>query len=53
MPVDLIQLEVSDFDIIFGLDWLASYHAIVDYLHWSVNFLQLVSRLFRLAGLEF
>ena len=30
MPVDLVLLHLQDFDIILGMDWLASYHASVD-----------------------
>ena len=31
MPVDLVHLDLQDFDIILGMDWLASYHASVDF----------------------
>ncbi|RVW14606.1 hypothetical protein CK203_083863 [Vitis vinifera] len=30
MPVDLVLLDLQDFDIILGMDWFASYHASVD-----------------------
>ncbi|RVW32567.1 Transposon Ty3-I Gag-Pol polyprotein [Vitis vinifera] len=30
MPVDLVLLDLQDFDVILGMDWLASYHASVD-----------------------
>ena len=30
MPVNLVLLDLQDFDIILGMDWLASYHAFVD-----------------------
>ena len=30
MPVDLVLLDLQDFDVILGMDWLASYHAFVD-----------------------
>ena len=30
MPVDLVLLDLQDFDVILGMDWLASYHASID-----------------------
>ena len=30
MTVDLVLLNLQDFDVILGMDWLASYHAFVD-----------------------
>ena len=30
MSVDLVLLDHQDFDVILGMDWLASYHAFVD-----------------------
>ena len=30
MLVDLVFLDLQDFDVILGMDWLASYHAFVD-----------------------
>ncbi|XP_072999199.1 uncharacterized protein [Typha latifolia] len=30
LPMDLISLEMNDFDVILGMDWLAAHHAIVD-----------------------
>ncbi|KAL6320142.1 hypothetical protein AAG906_004651 [Vitis piasezkii] len=30
MPVDLVLLNLQDFDVILVMDWLASYHAFVD-----------------------
>ena len=30
MTIDLVLLELQDFDMILGMDWLASYHAFVD-----------------------
>ena len=29
--VDLVLLDVIDFDVIMGMDWLAKHYAIVDY----------------------
>lgn len=31
-PVDLIELEILDFDVILGMDWLHSFYASLDYL---------------------
>ena len=28
--MDLIVLDLIDFDVILGMDWLASYHATID-----------------------
>ena len=30
MLIDLVLLDLQDFDVILGMDWLASYHAFVD-----------------------
>ena len=30
LMVDLLILEMRDFDVILGMDWLAVYHAFVD-----------------------
>ena len=30
MPVDLVLLNLQDFDVILRMDWLASYHASID-----------------------
>ena len=30
MTVDLVLLDLQDFDVILGMDWLASYHASVE-----------------------
>ena len=38
MTVDLILLDLQDFDVILGMDWLASYHASVDYFGKRVTF---------------
>ncbi|RVX00153.1 Retrovirus-related Pol polyprotein from transposon 17.6 [Vitis vinifera] len=38
MPVDLVLLDLQDFDVILGMDWLASYHASVDYFEKRVTF---------------
>ena len=31
LVVDLISLHIHDFDLILGMDWLATYHASIDY----------------------
>ncbi|RVW26904.1 Transposon Tf2-12 polyprotein [Vitis vinifera] len=38
MPVDLVFLDFQDFDVILGMDWLASYHASVDCFEKRVTF---------------
>ena len=38
MIVDLVLLGLQDFDVIFGMDWLASYHAFVDCFGERVTF---------------
>ena len=30
MPADLVIMEMSDFDIILGMDWLSEHHAFID-----------------------
>ena len=32
MPVDIVLLNLQDFDVILGMDWLASYHVSIDCL---------------------
>ncbi|RVW80134.1 Retrovirus-related Pol polyprotein from transposon 17.6 [Vitis vinifera] len=38
MPVDLVLLDLQDFDVILGMDWLASYHASVNCFEKRVTF---------------
>ncbi|WKA07645.1 hypothetical protein VitviT2T_025440 [Vitis vinifera] len=38
MPIDLVLLDLQDFDVILGMDWLASYHASVDCFEKRVTF---------------
>ena len=38
MTVDLILFDLEDFDVILGMDWLASYHAYVDCFGKRVTF---------------
>lgn len=33
MPANLILLDMDDFDIILGMDWLAEYHENVDFFN--------------------
>ncbi|XP_048140752.1 uncharacterized protein LOC125316459 [Rhodamnia argentea] len=30
MPVDLVESNIQDFDVILGMDWLSTYHATID-----------------------
>ena len=30
LPVDLVVLDMSDFDVILGVDWLMNYRAVID-----------------------
>ena len=38
MTVDVVLLSLQDFDVILGMDWLASYHASVDCFGKQVTF---------------
>ena len=31
--VDLVELEILEFDVILGMDWLSVHHAILDYFN--------------------
>jgi len=35
---DLIKLEVMDYDLILGMDWLSTYHTHVDYRQKKIIF---------------
>ena len=48
--VDLIVLDLVDFDVILGMDLLASYHAIVDCQQKTVQFAVLVETPFQFRG---
>ena len=37
-PVDLIELDVLDFDVILGMDWLSKYYASIDCHNKCVRF---------------
>ena len=38
LSVDLIDLDMEDFDIILGMDWLVRYGATIDYRNKMVTF---------------
>ena len=38
MTIDLVLLDLHDFDVILGMDWLASYHASVNCFGKRVTF---------------
>ena len=38
LPANLIVLEMFDFDVILGMDWLAGYHATMDCFHKTLTF---------------
>ena len=31
--VDLVELEILEFDVILGMDWLSTHHAVLDYFN--------------------
>ncbi|XP_028075669.1 uncharacterized protein LOC114277904 [Camellia sinensis] len=50
MVADLLPLEMLDFDLILGMDWLASYHASVDCYRKEVVFSNFGELEFRFCG---
>lgn len=38
LEVDLVPLNIQDFDVILGIDWLVCHHVIVDYFLKEVIF---------------
>lgn len=38
LPANLVLLEMFDFDVILGMDWLAGYHATIDCFHKTLTF---------------
>lgn len=48
--VDLILLEMSDFDMILGMDWLALFHATMDCHQMAVKFSMPGERAFIVQG---
>ena len=37
IEMDSIVLEIVDYDVVLGLDWLSKYHACVNYYHKTVT----------------
>ena len=44
LPIDMIILNLKDFDITMGMNWLATYNALVDYFNKKETF-QILSKL--------
>ena len=38
MPIDMIVIPMSDFDVVLGMNWLYKYHVIIDCFRASLNF---------------
>ncbi|XP_011626954.1 uncharacterized protein LOC105421390 [Amborella trichopoda] len=38
LPIDLILVDIQDFDIILGMDWLSTYYATINYHDKTVTF---------------
>ena len=38
MPIELVLLDLQDFDVILGMDWLAFYHASNDFFGKNMTF---------------
>ena len=38
LPADLVVLDMSDFDVILGVDWLVKYHAVIDCHDLAIKF---------------
>ncbi|XP_022856836.1 uncharacterized protein LOC111377914 [Olea europaea var. sylvestris] len=49
---DLIVLEMKDYDIILGMNWLSKYQASIDYMRKSVTFQPLGNEPFTFIGIE-
>ena len=45
LVVDLISLAIKGYDIIIGMDWLARYHAQIDYRTKMIEFLYPIRQL--------
>lgn len=52
LEVDLISLEIGEFDVILGMDWLVAYHAHVDCFKKEVNFVLPSGEEFRFSRIE-
>ncbi len=38
MPVDMLVLPMSDFDVVLGMNWLNQYHVVIDCSHAALTF---------------
>ena len=38
MKTDLFVLEMADFNLILGMNWLAAYHVTIDYFEKTLKF---------------
>ena len=38
MPVDMLVIPMSDFDVVLGMNWLNKYHVVIDCFHATLNF---------------
>ena len=50
MLADLILMDMYDYDVILGINWLAAYHASVDYFRKEVVFRPLEEPEFQFKG---
>lgn len=51
-PADLVLLDMKDFDVTLGMDWLAAYHASVDCFHKVVTFKPVDQPSFQIQGVK-
>ncbi len=38
MPIDMLVLPMSDFDVVLGMNWLNKYHVVIDCFHATLSF---------------
>nr|XP_027186415.1 uncharacterized protein LOC113784425 [Cicer arietinum] len=50
LPIDLVVIDLVDFDVILGMDWLALHHATLDYHNKVVKFKILGQSVFLFQG---
>ena len=50
LPIDLVLLDVMDFDVILGMDWLYQHYATVDYWRKEVIFIIPNNEEFKFVG---
>ena len=50
LPVDLVLLDVMDFDVILGMDWLSKHYTTVDYRRKEVIFRIPIDEEFKFMG---